>query len=186
MLKTIRKKRAPYAQLSEAALIAKSMMVAKGLVSSKSIFEQLKNDSNAPILPGYPPYLPDQWTLERSKQIVYDIVKKWVKSNNGDEEKQERFDMFCRFAIRRLVEQERIFRAKVRKESLKDREMEPLSEIFSNARILSTARSMTEFIVASMTVSYMVKANGSVSDYLAWFIEDYTPKLNDLWRKSKK
>jgi len=171
----------------EASSIAKNMLLTKGLIASRSIFEKLAEMPNAPILPGFPPYLPDQWTLERSKQIIFDIVKKWVSYNNGDSNKQEKFEPFCRFAIRRMSELERVYRAKMRKDGMNLSQLEstPLSNIFNNSRLLSATIGMKEFIIASFTVSFMVKTNSTTSEYLTWFIEDYTPKLNELWKKNK-
>ena len=185
MFKTTRKPRAPIAQLIEAGDIARNMSIAKGLVSSKSIFDKLSEMPNAPILPGYPPYLPDKWTLDASRNVVFDIVKKWVSFNNGDSDRQEKFEPFCRFAERRLAELERVYRAKTREDMLNLNTDDPIAKIFSNQKILSTSMGMRIFITATFVISNIVKTNSSVSDYLTWFLEDYTPKLNELWKKDR-
>lgn len=186
MFKTTRKKRPPYAQLKEAHDIAKGMLISRGIVSSKSIFEKLANKPGAPILPGIVPYLPDRWTLDEARQIVMVITREWVKENNGDSEKQEQIQPFFRFAIRKMEDEERKWRSKVRKEKLEDREMETISSIFSNLRRMETCAALKTFLVDSFAVSVIVKTNGSVSDYLTWFIEDWTFKLNELWKKQDK
>lgn len=184
MLKTTRKKRPPFVQLMESASIARNMQITKGLISSKSIFDKLLCKPEKTVLPGFPSYLPSPWLMDRAKQAVFDITKKWVLFNDGDCEKQERFDLFSVYAIRRIQEIERKWRSKMRHENLEGREFEPLATIFSSQRVTESAMAIKLFIIDSFNISQYLKTNSSVSDYLIWFTEDWLPKLNDLWKKN--
>jgi hypothetical protein len=185
MLKTTRKRRQHLTQLREAAKVAKKMLFAKKMISSQSIFETLAHKKDAPVLPGIVPYIPDQWTLDHTRQIVMVIVKEWIKKNDKNETEQEKIVPFFRFVIRKMGDQERKWSALARKEKVENRQFEPIASIFSSMRRAETARAVKSFLVDSFAVSVIVKSNGSVSDYLSWFMEDWTPKLNEFWKKDK-
>ena len=184
MLKTTRKRRPPLAQLRLAAEHARKMLFAKNIVSDRSILEKLVDNPEAPILPGIPPYLPNRWTLDAVRQMIMDITKKWVTKCQGIPEKQEHIEPFFRFAIKCIEDEERKWRGKVRAADISTKDG-IISDIFSEVRHLETANAMKKFIVDSFAISVIVKSNDSVSSYLEWFIEDWTPKLNKLWTKQK-
>ena len=182
MLKTHRKKRAPYLQLKQASEYARQLGFAKKIVSEKSILDKIKDDPNAPILPGMPPYLPHRWTLDAMRNIIMDIVKKWVTHCKGEEEKQEQMKQFCIFAIRYMEDSERKWQRKVRATKINEKDG-LISEIFSDEKHLKATHSMKEFLIASFNVSVIVNQNMTVSEYLEWSLEDWIPKLNKLWNK---
>jgi hypothetical protein len=188
MLKTYRKKRPPMMQLKEASDIAKKMLVKKRISSEKNIFEKMADLSNPPKLPGINPYLPARWTLDAARQMILIITKEWVKKNKGDVDKQEKIEPFFRFAIKQIENEERKFKSRMYKDKMKqldDAESKDwtIAKIFSTLNQVQTANAMKKFIVDSFAVSVIVKTNDDVSSYLEWFIDDWTPRLNELWNK---
>jgi hypothetical protein len=108
--------------------------------------------------------------------------------NNADnEDYQQNVIPFFRFVLKELEKEETKWFMRMKKSQLdtNEEEMRPLSDIFSVQRKYNSVVALKYFIMDSFAVSEIVKSNNGVSSYIEWFIDDWTPKLNNLWSKNK-
>jgi hypothetical protein len=187
MINRRHRKRAPIKQLRETALKAGDLLSKRGVIHSVNILEALAKDAIAPILPGIPSYLPHHWTIEASRRIMYDFLVDWAEKNKGSEDKQENSSEFFVFVVKRLTALERKYQKEVRKTELSIKKIKkaPLVfEIFSPVRRRQTTRGLHKFFVDSFTVFLINKEGGSTTDYAEWFLGEWTPALDKLWKKN--
>ena len=188
MFNSPHKKRAPMSQLRYAAQTAFGMLKSRGVVREHNVLEELAKDSNAPILPGVPSYLPHRWTIEAAQSAMFVLIKEWVKKTNDDLIKQDNVSDFFKFVIMKMQDEERKYKREVRKTGKLIKEMKEtplLSDIFSPLRKSQTIQSMHKFFVDSFAISVIVHANGSTGDYVDWFLNEWTPSLYKLWSTKK-
>lgn len=179
------KKRAPIEQLRAAGKVAKEMLVARGIEAEDSIIDQLITDSRAPTLPGIPAYLPHEWTLKATQQIMRDIVILWKAKCGNNHTKAEDITQFWLFVREELRKQEAAFNKEAKKmpkliATMKD--VPVLKDIFSPMRKKENIEAIHRFLVDSFAVAIVVKKHHATSDYLHWFI-DWTQDLSALWVK---
>lgn len=178
-----RKNRAPIEQLRQAGKVAQEMLVKKGILSEKSIIDEIMTREGAPKLPGIPAYLPHQWTIKASQRIMYDILIMWKEECDGDVVRTENITEFFKFVIAKLRDQEKEYNKEVAKvprlfKSLKN--IPVLKEVFSPLRKKENIQAIQRFFIDSFAVSIVIKSNHSTSDYANWFV-DWTEDMYKIW-----
>lgn len=177
------KKHAPREQLRAAGKIAKEMLIKRGLRAKDSVIDKIITDSKAPILPGIPSYLPHEWTLKATQQILRDIVILWKEECRNNDEKIENITLFWHFAREQLYQQEKIFAKQTDAmpkliESMK--EIPVLRDIFSPLRKKENIQAIHRFVIDSFACAIVIKQHHTTSEYLNWFL-DWTQDLAALW-----
>lgn len=179
-------------QLREAGKVARQMLVDKGIISDKSIIDQILKDSRAPVLPGIPAYLPHEWTLRAAERVLRDLVVMWKEETKNKPKKQNDITEFWKFVVKQLRNQEQLFNKEKNAMPKKIAEMEKkvgevpvLKEVFSPMRKEENLKAIQHFLVDSFAVAVVVKQHHSVGEYLNWFL-DWTQELHLLWVKPSK
>lgn len=182
------KKRAPIEQLRAAGKIAREMLVKRGLLAEDSVIDKLIMDSKAPTLPGIPAYLPHEWTLQATQQIMRDIVIMWKDECGEDKTRKEDITKFWLYVQSQLRSQESIFNKDFEAmpkllDSMK--EVPVLKDVFSPMHKKENIQAIHRFLVDSFAVAIVVKKHHTTSDYLNWFL-DWTQDLSALWVRPDK
>jgi hypothetical protein len=184
----VKKRRAPIEQLREAGRIARQMLIDKGIHGKESLIDKIVADSKAPLLPGIPNYLPHEWTLKASQQIMRDLVYIWVEKCGDDQEKKDNITDFWKFIVKELHALETQF-AKEEKDMgrlIKTTKDVPLiKDIFAPTRMKENTHAMLQFIVDSFAVGIIVEKNHTTAEYLNWFL-DWTEELHTYWVRPSK
>jgi hypothetical protein len=183
----MKKKRLPITQLKEAGEIARKMLVERKIIAEDSILDKLRNDKSMPVLPGIPEYLPHQWTIKASQQMMYDLLLMW-KDKCKNPKKVENITEFFKFLVNEMQVQIKKFQKeeKAMAKRIKSIDEVPvLREIFSPIQKKETAKAIQRFFVDSFAVAVMLKNQSSTSEYAVWFLE-WTQDMDKLWSKREK
>ncbi len=186
-----KKRRLPIQQLREAGKIARQMLVDKGILAKDSIIDRILKEKDAPSLPGVPAYLPHQWTLQASQQIMRDLLIIWRNENEKDPERAENITEFFKFVVQELRIKERQFQKEVRESKRKSKLLEDikkvpvLRDIFSPLRKKEGIRAIHRFFIDSFAIAISLKSINATSDYANWFL-DWTQDLYALWIKPQE
>lgn len=178
-----KKQRAPIEQLREASKLAREMLVKKGILSDKSIIDEIIQKEGAPLLPGIPAYLPHRWTIKASQRIMFDILIMWKDKTKKDQKTQESITAFFKFVIEEMRKQDLKYQDEINKmsSSLKTLTNIPvLKEVFSPVRKKENIHAIQHFFVDSFAVAIMLKQNHTTSEYANWFL-DWTESMHTLW-----
>jgi len=178
-----KKQRAPIEQLREASKLAREMLVKKGILSEKSIIDEIIQKEGAPLLPGIPAYLPHRWTIKSSQRIMFDILVMWKEKTEKNKDTQENITQFFKFVVEEMRKQDLKYQDEVDRMSsslkiLKD--IPVLKEVFSPVRKKENMHAIQRFFVDSFAVSIMLKRNHTTTDYANWFL-DWTEDMYTLW-----
>lgn len=164
------------------------MLIKRGLRTEESVIDKILTDSRAPVLPGIPAYLPHEWTLQATRQIMRNIVIMWKDDCKGDERKMQDITKFWLFAREQLRQQEEAFNKDftIMPKLLRSmKEVPVLKDVFSPMRKKENAEALHRFIVDSFAVAVVVKQHHATGEYLNWFL-DWTQDLGLLWIRPDK
>jgi hypothetical protein len=183
----MKKNRPPLKQLKESAKIADEMLRQKGILAKDSFIDKIIDDPKAPTLPGLPAYLPHEETIAACQILLARTTKLWIEQNKQEDSKTENIADFFRFVLKRIKREEDKFtkeHKQMDKKIKKDYGDYILSDIFSPLRKRQTARALYKFFVDSFAVSHIVKRKSCTSEYVDWFLNEWTPSMIGLWHKS--
>lgn len=183
-----KKKRLPIEQLRQAGNAAREMLRERGIEAKTSVLEQIIAIKGAPELPGMPVYLPHQWTLKASQQMMRDLIVMWKEECDGDAVRADNITEFFKFVVARLRAQEKQYTKEVANtprllRGLKN--VPVLRDVFSSIQKKETIGAMSRFFVDSFAVAVILKKNQSTAEYLNWFL-DWTNDLYSLWVRPDK
>jgi len=180
------KKHAPLEQLKRDAAKANDLLIKKGIIAKDSIVDRITADPTKPKLPGMPPYLPRPWTLGCSQVLMRNIVKYWVTHcKENKKTNPESIKEFFQFVEKHMYQQYDSAKKKEKKMGKMIRTLDEsilLSEVFAPSNLKETTKSMHLFFVHSMVIAQIVKRNTSTSEYVDWFLNEWTPDLVKLWQ----
>lgn len=179
----MKKPRLPIEQLREAGRKARDLLVEKKIIAKDSFLDRLIHEKDAPMLPGIPAYLPHQWTLRASQQMLYDLLVIWKDQCKNKPHKVESITEFFKFVVIELRAQEKKFEKEEKKmgKEIKDmKEVPVLKDIFSPGRKREISKTIQRFFIDSFAVSLVLKQNTSTSEYANWFL-DWTENMRRIW-----
>lgn len=188
MFKGNRKKRQSIKKLSEAAKVTNDMLIKKNIIAKSNVLADISKMPNGPKLPGIPRYLPHKWTITAARRIMFDLLNEWADITKENETKQDNAGQFFEFVVKRMAEQERIYRLEMRKmkRSFESLEESPvIYDVFSPVRKYETTKALHKFFIDSFAISVIEKANGSVIEYAEWFLGEWTEELYKIWEKKE-
>lgn len=180
-----KKQRAPIEQLREASKLAREMLVKKGILSEKSIIDEIIKKEGTPLLPGIPPYLPHRWTIKTAQRIMFDLLIMWKAETQGKHKDQEDITEFFKFVIKEMRKQDAHFQQEINKMSTvltAVSNIPVLKEVFSPLRKKENMKAIQHFFVDSFAIAIMLKRNHTTTDYANWFL-DWTEDMHALWLK---
>jgi len=183
-----KKRRAPIEQLRAAGQMARELLIARGIQAKDSIIDKIIQDTKSPTLPGIPAYLPHEWTIKATQQIMRDVVIMWKEECGANNTKAENITLFWLYLQNQLSLQEANFDKEYKAMSrlMKSMKETPvLRDIFSPLRKKENLYAIHRFIVDSFAVAVVVKRYDTTSDYLNWFL-DWTQDLGLLWVRPDK
>jgi len=173
---------APRKQLKEVSKAVKELSIARGLRGEVSFIDEITQNTEAPLLPGLPPYLPHRWTIKASQRMMFDLLSLW-KLENEDEERQENITEFFKFVIKEFDKQIKRAEKEVKEVPKLIKKMEDvpvLSEVFAPLQKKTTTKALQKFYVDSFAIAVIVRQNDTVSDYAEWFLT-WTEELDKFW-----
>jgi hypothetical protein len=183
------KKKPPLKQLKAAAKHANDIAKKRGLIAKESLIDKIASNPDAPTLPGLPGYLPHEETITACQVLLARTAKAWIDETRDNETKTENISEFFKFVLKRIDTELHKFekeQKEMEKNIKEDFGTYTLAEIFSPLRRLQTAKALHKFFVDSFAVSVIVKMNSSTSEYVDWFLNNWTVEMLKLWKIHEK
>lgn len=184
----MKKKRPNIIKLRNAARIAREQLVKHGVLSEKSLIDEIEKDPANPKLPGQASYLPRPETLKASQRMMYDMIFLWKEECKGDKEMEQHIGKFFDFLIleiqvveKKSKKEEKAMKTKIER---RIRKIPTLHEVFAPTQKKETASAMCKFFADSFAIAIVVKNYEDVNTYVTWFL-DWTEQLINLWPKMK-
>lgn len=185
-----KKKRASKKALKYLTDFTRDKMVERGLWASpeNSIIEKIKATAGAPMLPGLREYLPQPLMLNLGRRAILDFGREW-QTLTKDSFKQNSFDEFFRFVVKRVNAENYAFTAEMNKRAKeindliaqgKDVSSRTVGEWLRPQDMMDLIKGLGMFLMDSFAVCVATKAAGDTPEFLEWYLR-WTQQLLNYW-----